>query len=361
MKISKIIIGIIVLAVVVWGGVKLFGTKEEKTKETIKIGIILPLSGNASALGESAKNAAILAKEQFKNTKNEYELIFEDDQADSKKTVSAFRKLVDVNKVRAVVTAFSGPGNAIAPIAQKEKIIHFSIGSADITIPKDKEYVFSHWLKPENEAEIYVKEAKKQGLNKIAIIASNQEGLVARRDALLKTDSSIFLLKDTLVDQKEKDFRTTLLKAKKEGADALVFLTLPGQLTPSIKQSKDLGMNVPLTSVGSFEHEKDAVSLLEGQWYVNPANPSDEFTTKFKEKYGSLPLLGSGNFYDVVNILVLSFDGDKGKKNEDVIKSISMIKDFSGAMGNLSMDSEGAIDGNAVVKKVINGEFVEVK
>ena len=70
MKISKIIIGIIVLAVVVWGGVKLFGTKEEKTKETIKIGIILPLSGNASALGESAKNAAILAKEQFKNTKN---------------------------------------------------------------------------------------------------------------------------------------------------------------------------------------------------------------------------------------------------------------------------------------------------
>ena len=93
------------------------------------------------------------------------------------------------------------------------------MGSADINIPKDKEYVFSHWLKPENEAEVYVKEAKNQGLKKIAIIATNQEGLVARRDALLKTDPSIFILKDTLVDQKEKDFRTTLLKAKSEGAD----------------------------------------------------------------------------------------------------------------------------------------------
>ena len=90
--------------------------------------MILPLSGNANALGESAKNAAILAKEQFKNTKDEYELIFEDDQADSKKTVSAFRKLVDLDQVRAIVTAFSGPGNAIAPIAQKEQIIHFSGG-----------------------------------------------------------------------------------------------------------------------------------------------------------------------------------------------------------------------------------------
>ena len=100
---------------------------------------------------------------------------------------------------------------------------------------------------------------------------------------------------------------------------------------------------------------------MEGKWYVNPANPSDDFTAKFKEKYGSLPLLGSGNFYDVVNIIVLSFDGGKGKKNEDVIKTISMIKDFLGAMGNLSMDSDGAIDGKAVVKKIINGEFVEVK
>ena len=155
------------MAIVVWGGVKLLGTKEEKTNEPIKIGIILPLSGNAAALGESARNAAILAKEKFKDTKNKYELIFEDDQADSKKTVSAFKKLVDVNQISAVITAFSGPGNAIAPLAQKEQIIHFSVGSADTNIPKGKEYVFSHWLKPENEAEVYVKEAKNRGLKKL--------------------------------------------------------------------------------------------------------------------------------------------------------------------------------------------------
>ena len=68
-KITKIIIWVVVLAIVVWGGVKLLGTKEEKTNEPIKIGIILPLSGNAAALGESARNAAILAKEKFKDTK----------------------------------------------------------------------------------------------------------------------------------------------------------------------------------------------------------------------------------------------------------------------------------------------------
>ena len=37
-KTSKIIIGIIVLVIVVWGGVKLFGTKNEKATEPVKIG-----------------------------------------------------------------------------------------------------------------------------------------------------------------------------------------------------------------------------------------------------------------------------------------------------------------------------------
>ena len=54
-KITKIIIGIIVLVIVVYGGVKLFGTKSEKTSEPIKIGVILPLTGNAAKYGEEMK------------------------------------------------------------------------------------------------------------------------------------------------------------------------------------------------------------------------------------------------------------------------------------------------------------------
>ena len=42
----------------------------------------------------------------------------------------------------------------------------------------------------------------------------------------------------------------------------------------------------------------------------------------------------------------------KGNKNEDVIKLVSSIKDFPGAMGNLSMDKDGALNGKAVVKKL---------
>ncbi|OGZ26228.1 MAG: hypothetical protein A3F95_00090 [Candidatus Nealsonbacteria bacterium RIFCSPLOWO2_12_FULL_39_31] len=356
---KKIIIGIAVIILIVVG-ISYFGknSSQPSVKEPIKIGVILPLTGDASFIGEAAKNSAILAKESFGKTKNTYELVFEDDQADSKKTVSAFRKLVDIDKIRAVGTGFAGPGNAVASLAEQEKIIHFSIAS-DLNIAKDKPFVFNHWIKPENEAGVYIKEAKKQGLKKIAMIATNQQGIIAIRDALLKEEPDLFILKDELFNPQEKDFRTAVIKAKNEGADAFIMMLLPGQLTSLVKQIKDLNINVPLTSVESFEYDLEAVPMLEGQWYVTSADPSEEFTASYKEKYNGLPQPGSAYAYDVIRILITAFE--KEKTNEGVAKFISEIKDFLGVTGVLSVDSDGNINSKAVIKKIINGKFVEVK
>jgi len=356
---KKIIIGVIAVILIVVG-ISYFGknSNQPSVKEPIKIGVILPLTGDAAFIGDAAKNSAILAKESFGKTKNTYELIFEDDQADSKKTVSAFRKLVDIDKIRAVGTGFAGPGNAVAPLAEQEKIIHFSIAS-DLNIAKDKPFVFNHWIKPENEAGVYIKEAKRQELKKIAMIATNQQGIIAIRDALIKEDPTIFILKDELFNPQEKDFRTAVIKAKNEGADAFIMMLLPGQLTSLVKQIKDLNINVPLTSVESFEYDLEAVPMLEGQWYVTSADPSEEFTASYKEKYNGLPQPGSAYAYDVIRILMTAFE--KEKTNEGVAKFISGIKDFIGVTGVLSVDSDGNINSKAVIKKIINGKFVEVK
>lgn len=355
---KKIIAGIIVIVLIIVG-IFYFGKKSEPvSQEPIKIGVILPLTGDAASIGQAAKNAAIMAKENFGKTKNNYELIFEDDQADSKKTISAFRKLVDVDKIRAVGTGFAGPGNAVAPIAEKEKIIHFSIAS-DLTIAKDKKFVFNHWIKPENEAVVYIKEAKKRGLKKIAMINTNQQGIIAVRDAMIKEDPNIFILKDELVTPLEKDFRTTIIKAKNEGADAFMLMLLPGQLTSAVKQIKEMNINVPITSVESFEYDQEAVSLVEGEWYISSAKPSESFTANYKEKYNGLPQPGSDYAYDVIRILITAFE--ESENNEDAIKIISGMKNFPGVAGALSVDNDGNIDSRAVVKKIINGKFVEIE
>jgi len=355
---KKIVTGIAVVLLIVVGIFAFNKKSDTVSKEPIKIGVILPLSGDAAFIGEAAKNSAILAKEGFKETKNDYELIFEDDQADSKKTVSAFRKLVDLDKIRAVGTGFAGPGNAIAPLSEKEKIIHFSIAS-DLNIAKNKKFVFNHWIKPENEAKVYIEKAKNQGLKKIAMLNTNQQGIIAVRDAILEEDPTLFILKDELIAPQEKDFRTNIIKAKNNGADSFLLMLLPGQLVSAVKQIREMNIKVPITSVESFEYDQEAVPLLEGEWYVTAADPSSDFTLKFKERFNSLPQPGSAYAYDVIRMLITSFE--EGGNNENVAKTLSGMKNFPGVTGALSVDEEGNIDSRAVVKKITGGKFVEVK
>ena len=84
-----------------------------------------------------------------------------------------------------------------------------------------------------------------------------------------------------------------------------------------------------------------------------------EYRYHFKEKYNGLPQPGSAYAYDVIRILITAFE--KEKTNEGVAKFISEIKDFLGVTGVLSVDSDGNINSKAVIKKIINGKFVEVK
>src|SRR3989344_2049601 len=132
---KKIIVGIIVLAVVVWGGVKLFGTKEEKTKETIKIGAALSLTGKAAYYGEQTKNGLELAIEKIKeeNYPFELELIYEDTQSDATPAVSAINKLIDIDKVKLIIGPIrSSDVLAAAPIAEKNRVVLFiTVASTD--------------------------------------------------------------------------------------------------------------------------------------------------------------------------------------------------------------------------------------
>src|SRR3990172_10951780 len=84
----------------------LFLTCSEK-KEEIVIGAIMNLTGDASVYGQWAKSGVDLAVEQInshggingKLVKIEYE----DDQAIPSLGISAFNKLVNINKVQAII------------------------------------------------------------------------------------------------------------------------------------------------------------------------------------------------------------------------------------------------------------------
>src|SRR5689334_12506581 len=82
---------------------------KQKNKSEIKIGAILPLTGDAAQWGIPAKNGASLAVTEINDSGgingNKIALIVEDDQCDGDKGVSAFNKLISTSKPNVIVGA----------------------------------------------------------------------------------------------------------------------------------------------------------------------------------------------------------------------------------------------------------------
>ncbi|MCU0586989.1 MAG: ABC transporter substrate-binding protein [Syntrophobacteraceae bacterium] len=117
-------------------------------QETVKVGIILPLTGAQAAFGEIEKNSFIMALEEINAAGGingrKLELVFEDDTGKPEVARSAAEKLINKDKV---VMLGGGYGSsetfAIAGVAQQSRMPFLvNTGSADKITEQGWEYVF---------------------------------------------------------------------------------------------------------------------------------------------------------------------------------------------------------------------------
>ena len=331
--------------------------KEEENK-VVKFGVIASLTGEAAQWGEALQKGMTLAQKELanKNTYFNYEFIIEDDQLQNAKTVSAFHKLTSVDDVNAIVSFSSGSGNAIAPLAEQNKVITCSVAS-DPAIVKDRKYVFKHWVTPEAEAEKYVEEAKRRGFKTIGIISSNQQGILAVTK-ILKEIAPEMILFEEVIEPDAKDFRTVILKAKSQNPDTLVSYIMPGGITAFMRQLHELSYTGDVSSIEMFEFEEEAIPYLEGRWYINTAEEKGKFKEMYEAEYSKKPLVASGNAYDCIMLIVLAYEKAKTQNPDLVVRELHKIKDYEGALGKIYVDEGNSVQSPAVVKEVRNGEFV---
>ena len=336
------------------------------TIQTIKIGVIAPLSGNVAFLGEGVRDAVKMAESEINaSTSNKwhYEVIVEDDGFDVAKTVSAANKLISIAHVSALITLASAAGNAVNPIAEQKHIIHFGIASDPHVA--DGYYNFTDWTPPYEETKVFVPELKKHGYHRIAVFGAKIQGITAVIDSLdhdiLNTD--IKKVDQEMFDFGTSDFRTMIAKAEMNHPDIYVLFAFSPELDLIVKQLKEKGVIAPITSIESFE-QSDHPDLYEGDWYVNAADTTGAFNSSFKAKYGKAPSLGAGNAYDIVHLIADAAEKvDSGivPTSEQITEKLYTISDVDGALGKLSIDADGVVDSKAVVRMIKGGVPVTIE
>jgi branched-chain amino acid transport system substrate-binding protein len=353
-----------------------FGCVKKEEKE-IKIGAILPLTGDAAKYGQSAKKGMELAIDEI-NAKGginnkKLKLIIEDSQGQVKDGISAFNKLITVDKVPMVIgELLSSITLAMAPIANEKKVVVLSPASTAPKITEAGDYIFRNVASDIVEGQIMAEYAfKKLKLNKIAIMYINNDYGEGLRDAFKQEFTRLggLIIDAQAFDQASVDFRSQLIKIKRSNPEA-IYLIGYKESGRILKESKELGINVQFMGTVLFEDPeilKVAGNAANGVLYSSRAyNPESgdsvvkAFVNSYKNRYKEVPDIFAGLSYDAINIASLAIKNG-GYISDGIKKSLYQIQHFHGVTGDTSFDSNGDAVQPAAIKKIENGNFIWVE
>ena len=157
---------LVVVIVLVGGYFVFFSKPQDVAAEKIRIGVIAPLTGIAADYGAEMK-AGIEAAGG-----TNVEFVFEDDKCDPKEAVTAYKKLVDFDKVSLIIgPACGSPQEAIAPLLKGAEVIAVVPSAASgalYAISGENMYDMQYTL--ETEAAFLAGQLTELGYKKVALV-----------------------------------------------------------------------------------------------------------------------------------------------------------------------------------------------
>jgi branched-chain amino acid transport system substrate-binding protein len=219
-------------------------------QETLKFGLAMPLTGSQSSYGKDQIKAAewgvadINAKGGVNGKK--LEMIVLDTQADPTVGINAVNRLVNVDKVPVFVTAWSAVVKAVAPIANREKVLELSIGANAPEIATLGDYVYTAFpLADVDVTALANYTAKTLGKKRAAVVyINNDTGITAAkvyRGVFEKAGGQVVAFE--AYDPKATDFTATILKVRSANPDMVHLHGLVAEMPLFIAQMRQLGMN----------------------------------------------------------------------------------------------------------------------
>lgn len=346
-----------------------------KNNEQVKIGAVLPLTGSAAVWGQNAKMGIELALKEINSAggarDRKVDVLYEDSQSDPVKAVSSLGKLIDVDKVQMVIGDIASSNVlAMAPVAEKAKVVLLSPGASNPEITQAGEYIFRNWQSDALEGDLDARFAyNRLGWREISIVyVGNAYGTG------LKTvfEKSFHLMGGKILTSEQfqqgaTDLRSQLERIRRSNPHGIYMPGYPPEMAILLRESKELGINARFLSVQAFDDPQIlqlAKGATEGVIFSVPEPPDttnsivNNFTMHYRTMFGKEPGVCSNTGYDALRILVWAIN-QGGYSGPEVQKQLLKLKDFPGAAGSTTFDENGDVIRPFIFKTVKDGQFVE--
>ncbi len=321
-------------------------------EETIKIGLLAPLTGKAADDGINVKNSVEMAVEKLNAEGGvlgrQVELVTYDDRAEPKDAVALAHKLIEQDKIVGFVAgSYSFPTRAVAPIFQEARVPLVSAYALHPDITKAGDYCFRNGFLGTVEGRGCAHVAVKMlGAKKIALIhADNDFGRTLSEGARKYVETyakDVTIVHEAVYPFAEKDYSAYLTKIKAENPDVIIASGYFFQMGPILKQAREMGITAKIVGEEGADSPilfNIAGEAAEGFFIVTNLDRDDkrpfvqEYLKQYKERYGIDTCMVGASAYDAFLIIINGIRMAGNLEPEKIRDAIAATKDFDGMTG----------------------------
>ncbi|OKO75291.1 ABC transporter substrate-binding protein [Bradyrhizobium sp. AS23.2] len=352
-----------------------------KAEDTVKVGLILPMTGGQASTGKQIENAIKLYMQQKGDTVagKKVEIILKDDAAIPDKTKTAAQELIVNDKVNFIAGFGVTPAAlAAAPLATQAKIPEVVMAAGTSIITERSPYIVRTSFTLAQSSTIIGDWAVKNGIKKVATLTSDY---APGNDALnfFKehfTAGGGEVVEEVKVPLANPDFAPFLQRMKDAKPDAIFVFVPAGQGGNFMKQYAERGLDKAgikvigpgdVTDDDLLNNMGDAVlGTVTAHLYsvAHPSQMNKDFVAAYKKAFNSRPGFMAVGGYDGIHLIYEALKKTNG--DTDGTKLIEAMKGqkWESPRGPISIDPETRdIVQNIYIRKVekVDGELYNVE
>lgn len=347
------------------------GCKPKTTKkEIVKIGVILPLSGNSAVLGEPKRRAFEIALDQYNVEKERLQVVFEDNFGTAAGGTNAFNKMLLKKDFDCFYIDLTPVVNACIPIVDANKVITFG-GTAVAEVTERSDYLFRIFAGGDQEVELIVKYLSQHGINNVFVMHTDELFGTSAYDYFKRLYSEVggSIVGVEQYPINNGDFKSQLAKAKSSKAEKIILLGYGNEYATLLKQAKEYNIKSDsfVCNLGGANNSVTELPVMftEGLTFVGPrfsyllntnslTPKMQAFVDAYREKYNENPYFHAAYAYDMITVFMDVY-GDGSKSKEQIMSDILTLKDYEGVTGKITFKPNGDSETDLVTATYRNG------
>jgi branched-chain amino acid transport system substrate-binding protein len=341
--------------------------------DTVKFGVIGPLTGEYSLYGTAVENGAKLAAEELNADGGvlglDLEIIAYDSKGDATEGVNAYNRLRDLDEVDALIGGtFSGVTLAIKELAVVDGMPVLSPTATNPDVTLDADNVFRACYTDSYQGSVAAVFAAD------TLEATNVAILFNRDDAYSEGLATAFAAEFDARDldytnfefgKDDDDYSALLTNIKAGGFDAVFAPAYVAEVGKILTQADTLGIEIPFIGGDGWDGiEAEYADVAEGDYFANHYAKTDEaqvvqdFVTNYTETFGEAPNALAALAYDAVYAMAAAFEEAGSTDSEAVVAALAGIEYLNAVTGSIAFDENGDPIKSVTIIKVVDGEHV---